>query len=149
MDPDIVSDETPMPKEVNPDDVAAEVSLQLCEGVGNPDLGGLFVPALPPFEDYVESVDEFLFGKFEVDGEMDSASTRHMVAFRTVFLRWYKSKNFHSTVLTKEKYDRICEFCEQITDGVDCADLVREGNIRPKSGQRSMICFQLVDHACL
>ncbi len=49
MDPDIVSDETPMPKEVNPDDVAGEVSLQLCEGVGNPDLGGLFVPTLPPF----------------------------------------------------------------------------------------------------
>ena len=97
MDPDIVSDETPMPKEVNPDDVAGEVSLQLCEGVGNPDLGGIFVPTLPPFgagdkSADEESVDEFVFGEFEVDGEMDSAATRHMVAFRTLFLRWYKSK---------------------------------------------------------
>ena len=49
MGPDIVSDETPMPKEVNPDDVAGEVSLQLCEGVGSPELGGLLVPTLPPF----------------------------------------------------------------------------------------------------
>jgi hypothetical protein len=107
MGPYIVSDETPMPKEVNPDDVAGEVSLQLCEGVGNPDLGGLFVPALPPFEDDGESVDEFVFGEFEVVREMDAAASRHMVAFRTVFLRWYKSKNYTSTVLTKEHYHRI------------------------------------------
>ncbi len=135
MDPDIVSDETPMPKDVNPDDVAGEVSLQLCEGVGNPDLGGIFVPTLPPFgagdeSADEESVDEFVFGEFEVDGEMDSAATRHMVAFRTVFLRWYQSKNLKSTILTKEHYDRICDFCEQITDGVYFADLVCKGYIQ-------------------
>jgi hypothetical protein len=128
MDPDIVSDETPMPKEVNPDDVAGEVSLQLCEGVGNLDLGGLVVPALQLCDD--KSVDEFLLGKFEVEGEMDSAAICHMVAFCTVFLRWYKSKNLTSTVLTKTQYDRICNFCEQITDGVDCADLVRKGYVQ-------------------
>ena len=129
MDPEII-DETPMPKEGNPDDVAGEVSLQLCEGVGNPDLGGVFVPALPPFEDDGESVDEFVFGEFEVKGEMDAAASRHVVAFCTVFLRWYKSKNYTSTVLTKEHYHRICKFCEQITDGVDQADLVRKGYLQ-------------------
>ena len=129
MDPDS-SDETPMPKEGNPDDVAGEVSLQLCEGVGNPDLGGLLVPTLPPIEADGESVDEFVFGEFEVEGEMDAAASRHMISFRTVFLRWYKSKNYTSTVLTKEQYRRLCEFCEQITDGVDCEDLVRRGYIQ-------------------
>jgi hypothetical protein len=135
MDPDIVSDETPIPKEVNQDDVAGEVSLQLCEGVGNPDLGGIFVPTLPPFgagdeSADEESVDEFVFGEFEVEGEMDSAAICHLVAFFIVFLRRYKSKNFNSTVLTKKHYDRICDFCEQITDGVDCADLVKEGYVQ-------------------
>ena len=70
------------------------------------------MPALLPFEDNGESFNEFLLGEFEVEGEMDSAEICHMVAFCTVFLRWYKSKNFNSTVLTKEHYDRICDFCE-------------------------------------
>ena len=49
MDPD-TSDESYLPPEGNTDDVAAGVSNQLCEGIGNPDLGGLFVPTLPPFK---------------------------------------------------------------------------------------------------
>jgi hypothetical protein len=49
MDPDS-SDESPLPKEGNPDDVDDEASNQLCEVIDNPDLGGLFVPTLPPFE---------------------------------------------------------------------------------------------------
>jgi hypothetical protein len=126
MDPDS-SDESPLPKEWNPDDVDDEVSNPLCERIGNPDAGGLFLPTLPPFEKDGESVDELVFGKFEVLGEMNVAASRHMVAFCTVFLRWYKSKNYTSTVLTKEHYHRICEFCEQITDGVDCGILVCEG----------------------
>ena len=40
----------------------------------------------------MESVDEFVFGEFEVQEEMDAAAICHMVAFRTVLLRWYKSK---------------------------------------------------------
>ena len=129
MDPD-TSDKSSLPPEGNPDDVADEVSNQFCEGIGNPYLGGLFVPTLPPFEAEGESVHGFVFGKFEVEGEMDAAASRHMVAFCTVFLRWYKFKNYTSTVLTKEHYHRICEFCEQITDRVDCADLVRKGYIQ-------------------
>ena len=80
-----------------------------------------------PFKDNGESVDEFVFVKFEVEGEMDAAASRHMVAFHTVFERWYKSKNYTSTVLTKEHFHRICGFCEQITDGVDQVDLVCKG----------------------
>ena len=53
-----------------------------------------------------------------------------MVAFCMFFLRWYKSKNYTSTVLAKEQYHRICVFCEHITDGVDCVDLVHEGFIQ-------------------
>ena len=89
--------------------MADEVSNQLCEGIGNPDAGGLFVPTLPPFEEYGESVDEFVIGEFEVVGEIDVAASCHMIAFHTVFLRWYKSKNYTSTVLTKEQYHRICK----------------------------------------
>ena len=88
MDPD-TSDESSLPPEGNPDDVAAEVSNQLCEGIVNPDLGVLFVPTLPPFEADEESVDEFVFIEFAVEGEMDAAASCHMVAFRTVFFRWY------------------------------------------------------------
>ena len=110
MDPDS-SDESPLPKEGNPDDVDDEVSNQLCEVIGNPDLGGLFVPTLPPVEGDWASVDEFVFGEFEVEGEMDAAASCHMVAFCTVFLRWYKSKNYTSTVLTKEQYHRKYVFC--------------------------------------
>ena len=97
MDPD-TSDKNLLPPEGNPDDVADEVSNQLCEGIDNPDAGVLFVPTLPPFEADGESVDEFVFGKFEVVGEIDAAAYRHMVAFCTVFLRWYKSKNYTSAV---------------------------------------------------
>ena len=50
--------------------------------------------------------------------------------FAQFFLKWYKSKNYTSTVLTKEHYHMICEFCEQIIDGVDCADLVCKGYIQ-------------------
>ena len=84
IDPD-TSDKYSLSPEGNPDDVADEVSNQLCEGIGNPDAGGLFVPTLPPFEEDGESVDEFVFGEFEVVGEMDVAASRHMIAFCTVF----------------------------------------------------------------
>ena len=109
MDPD-TSEKSALPPEGNLDDVADEVSNQLCEGIGNPDAGVLFVPTLLPFEADGESVDDFVFGKFEFVGEMDAAASHHMVAFRTVLLRWYKSKNYTSTVLTKEHYHRIWDF---------------------------------------
>ena len=126
MDPD-TSDKSALTSEGNLDDVADEVSNQLCEGIGNPDAGVLFVPTLPPFEADGESVDEFVFGKFEFVGEMYATASHHRFAFCTVFLRWYKSKNYTSTLLTKDYYHRICEFCEQISDELDCADLVCEG----------------------
>ena len=94
MDPD-TSDESSQSPEGNPDDVADEVSNQLFEGIGNPDLGGLFVPTLPPFEADGESVDEFVFGEFEVEGEMDAAASRHMVAFRTVFFEVVQIQELH------------------------------------------------------
>ena len=56
----------------------------LCEGIGNLDVGGLFVSTLPPFEEDGESVDRIVFGKFEAVGEMDAAASHHMVAFCTV-----------------------------------------------------------------
>ena len=83
--------ESPLPPEGNPGDVDDDVSNPICEGLGNPDDGGLFVPTLPPFEEDGESVDEFVFVKFKVVGEIDVTASHHMVAFRTVFLRWYKS----------------------------------------------------------
>ena len=88
------------------------------------------MPTLLPFEADGESVDVFVFGEFEVEGEMDEAASHHMVTFHTNLLGWYKSKNYISTILTKEHYYRIYEFCEKIIDGVDCADFVRKGCIQ-------------------
>ena len=68
-----------LPQEGDPDDVDDEVFNQVCVEHGNPDAGGLFVPALPPFAEDEESVVEFVFGQFEVVGEMDAATSRHMV----------------------------------------------------------------------
>ena len=64
---------------------------------GSPSAGGNYVPALPPIADVMPAqptmADLEIFGKFEFCGEVDSATSCHMVAFWTVFCSWYKSKN--------------------------------------------------------
>ena len=108
------------------DDVRVGGNLGVVE-VGNPGAGGNYVPALPPTEDVEEAETEVMFGEFEYVGEVDSATSCHMDAFRSALLRWYKSKNYTTTLMTKEKYNRLCDFCSQINDGVDCVDLRRKG----------------------
>ena len=71
------------------------MSNPICEGIGNPDDGGLFVPTLPPFEEDGESVDEFVFGEFEFVGEMDVAASCHMIAFCTVFFEVVQIQELH------------------------------------------------------
>ena len=66
-------------EQCSPDDHVVEV--------GAPCAGGNHVPALPPMADFEEAETEFIFGKFEYGGEVDSATSCHMNAFQTVFSR--------------------------------------------------------------
>ena len=66
---------------------------------GSPSSGGNYVPALPPIADVMPALptvaDLEIFGEFEFCLEVDSATSRHMVAFRTVFCTWFKNKYAH------------------------------------------------------
>ena len=65
-------------QEGNPDDVDEEVFNQGGMEVDNLDAVGLFVPALPPMEEFDDAADAFLFGEFEYAGEMDEVVLRHI-----------------------------------------------------------------------
>ena len=62
-------------------------------------------------EEFEEAADEFVFKEFEDVKEWDDVALCHMVAFVSVILRWYKNKNCNTTLLSKDRYTKICIFC--------------------------------------
>ena len=124
---------------------------------GSPSPGGNYVPALPPIEGFMPPAsptvaptvaDLEIFGEFEFHGELDDAISRHMIAFRTVFCTWFKNKNYTSTLITKDRYNKLCDFCERITARVDCADLVREGYTQAYKWEKKYDMFS-VGNSCI
>ncbi len=125
--------------------------------LGSSSVGGLYVPALPPMADFLpappaleSTIADDEFGDFEFSGEPDDATTRHMAAFRTVFETWLESKNYTSTLMTKDKYNKLCDFCERIiTASVDCAELVREGFTQAYKWEKKFDVFSVGDSRIL
>ena len=146
---DLIGRESPMDAvgQGSPDDIDLLI--------GSPSDGCDFVPALPPIADFMPDpptaaptvADLEIFGEFEFSGDLDSAISRHMIAFRTVFCTWFKNKNYTSTLITRDRYNKLCDFCERITARVDCADLVREGYTQAYKWEKKYDMFS-VGNSC-
>ena len=60
--------------------------------------------------------------------DLDESGVCHKNAFYVLLNEWFKGRDYTCTVLTKQKYNEICQFCLELIDGADVRSLFIAGN---------------------
>ena len=60
--------------------------------------------------------------------DLDESGVRHKNAFYVLLNEWFKGRDYTCTLLTKQKYNEICQFCLELIDRADVRSLFIAGN---------------------
>jgi hypothetical protein len=60
--------------------------------------------------------------------DLDESGVRHKNAFYVLLNEWFKGRDYTCTLLTKQKYNEIRQFCLDLIDGNDARSLFIAGN---------------------
>ena len=60
--------------------------------------------------------------------DLDESGVRHKNAFYVLLNEWFKRRDYTCTLLTKQKYNEIRQFCLDLIDGNDARSLFLAGN---------------------
>ena len=117
-----------LPEPVETQEAVFRTSVQNMESESPAALPEAPTPALP--EPVVTQEAVLDVGRWVVEGtnDLDESGVRHKNAFYVLLNEWFNGRDYTCTLLTKQKYNEIRQFCLDLIDGADVRSLFIAGN---------------------